>query len=276
MWRAITYVSSGITLAAFIFAVAAWIYRAKILEREHLIRQAPAANRAALIERTLEFFSIDTSELNRQQKYDLALQQIHQRAARFRVTAIVVIIIACLAAGVSVFALWRAPSARSNNPLPTPTPVKEPVVKFIPLDDKESLIKSFTVKGSGDRVTLRFFSKNLDLAFDFTAPLDITSNLLLRQILDHFSLQEHIQTDVRVFPTGISGGFWVENWKLVLKGQEVSGVFEGSGDKSLRDLAAANGDKVGLRLTWTLATAISSSGGHATGEEAKSPPDVDL
>jgi hypothetical protein len=88
------------------------------------------------------------------------------------------------------------------------------------------------------------------------------------------SLQEHIQTDVRVFPTGISGGFWVENWKLVLKGQEVSGVFEGSGDKSLRDLNAANDDKVGLKLTWTLATAISSSGGHPTGEEAKSPPDV--
>ena len=71
MGRAITHVSSGITLAAFICAIAAWIYIARILEKENLIRQAPEAARSALIERTL--------------------QQIHQRAARFRLTAIVVI-----------------------------------------------------------------------------------------------------------------------------------------------------------------------------------------
>jgi hypothetical protein len=109
MWKAITYVSSGITLIAFICAVAAWIYRTKILERERTIRLAPENARSALVERTLEFFSVDTVGLTRQQKYDLALHQIHARAARFRTTAIVIVIIAFLASGVGAFAILREP-----------------------------------------------------------------------------------------------------------------------------------------------------------------------
>jgi hypothetical protein len=121
MWEAIAYVSSGVTLAAFIFALAAWIYRAKILEKERLIRSAPDSARSELIEHTLEFFSVDTSGLTRRQKYDLALHQIHARAARFRTTAIAIIIIALLAASVSAFAIWQSPLQQKANGVENPS-----------------------------------------------------------------------------------------------------------------------------------------------------------
>jgi len=110
-WDAIQYVSSGITLVAFIAAIAAWIYRYRILQNERLIRTAPENERSALVERALEIFSIDTKQLSRQQQYDLALEQIRGRAARFRMTSIVVVIIAILAVGVTTFAIFRTPSA---------------------------------------------------------------------------------------------------------------------------------------------------------------------
>lgn len=107
MWKAIAYVSSGVTLVAFIIAVAASIYRNQILKTERVIRLAPEDARAGLVERALEFFSVDTGGLTRNQKYDLAIKQIHARATRFRTTATVVVMITFLAASVTTFAIWR-------------------------------------------------------------------------------------------------------------------------------------------------------------------------
>jgi hypothetical protein len=108
MWDAITYVTSGVTLAAFLAAVAAWVYRNKLLEQERLIRAAPETERAGLVARTLEFFDVDPAKLTRDQQFQLALTQIHQRASRFRITAIVVMMIALLAAGVAVAAIYQS------------------------------------------------------------------------------------------------------------------------------------------------------------------------
>jgi hypothetical protein len=142
-WTAIAYVGSGITLAAFIVAVAAWVYRTKILERERTIRSAPDQDRAVLIERTLEFFDIETAQLTREQKYNLALHQIRERARRFRLTTIVVITIACLAAGVSVFAILRTPtekepSENKNSASPTPSAVSSQNQNVTPINNNQS------------------------------------------------------------------------------------------------------------------------------------------
>jgi hypothetical protein len=174
-----------------------------------------------------------------------------------------------------VLALRQALSGSSEIKLkPTPSPVQDPLVKFVPLDDKEALIRSFTVKGSGDRVNLKFVAKNIDLTFDLTAPLDTKCDLLLRQIVDHFSLREHVQVDVRTFPTGVSGGSWYPDWRLVLRGQEVGENYEDY-DKSLRDLAAADGDRVGIKLKWKVETLLSSRNGRPTGVKVV-PPEVDF
>jgi hypothetical protein len=108
-WSAIAYVSSGLTLIAFIVAVAAWVHSNNILGVERRIKLAPAQDRAALVEQTLEFFRVDTTKLTRAQQYDLAIRQIEGRAQRFRTVARVVTVVAVVAGGVAVYALSRPP-----------------------------------------------------------------------------------------------------------------------------------------------------------------------
>jgi len=107
MWDAIAYVTSGVTLAAFLAAVAAWVYRSKLRQRERLIRTAPDNVRANLVVAALEFFNVNTEKLTREQQFNLALQQIQSREVRFRTTAIVVTVIAVLTASVALFAIYR-------------------------------------------------------------------------------------------------------------------------------------------------------------------------
>src|SRR5205085_8666798 len=103
MWNSIAYVSSGLTLVAFIIAASVWIYRKWLLQKERLIRQAPESERAKLVENALEFFNVDTVGLTKEQRYNLAIRQIHDKAVRFRITAFVVVIVAFLATGISIF-----------------------------------------------------------------------------------------------------------------------------------------------------------------------------
>lgn len=103
-WNAITYVSSGLTLIAFVTACGVWIYRRHILGTERRIQLAPEAERAVLVEQTLEFFRVDTSRLSRQQQYEIALRQIDARAAKFRLTAILIFALAIITAMVALYA----------------------------------------------------------------------------------------------------------------------------------------------------------------------------
>lgn len=105
MWPSIAYVTSAFTLIAFLAAGIVAIYQRWLNQKERLIRQAPEAERAILVQSALEFFHVNTEGLTKEQKYHLALEQIRERARRFRITAIVIVIIAVLAAGVTVYAL---------------------------------------------------------------------------------------------------------------------------------------------------------------------------
>jgi hypothetical protein len=127
MWDAIAYVSGGFTLAAFIVAVAAWVYKITIDKQLQQIIHAPEKDRARLIESTHEFFRVNTEKLSREQKYTVVIRQIEEKANRFKTVARVVVIIAILAAALCVFAI--AYDRRTSEPPPTPTPTPTPVVK---------------------------------------------------------------------------------------------------------------------------------------------------
>ncbi|WP_295388976.1 hypothetical protein [uncultured Thiodictyon sp.] len=105
MWEAIQYVTTGLTFVAFLVTVIAWAYKSKSEERERLIQAASEDKRADLVRSTLEFFDVDTTGLTKEQKYQLALAQIHERARRFRTMAIVVCVLALILAGVSAYAI---------------------------------------------------------------------------------------------------------------------------------------------------------------------------
>lgn len=105
MWEAIGFVSSGVTLVAFLAAVVAWSYKSKADERERLIRTAKPEQRADLVRNALEFFHVDTTELTREQQYNLAIEQIRARAQRFKFLAALVCFLSVVAATVALYAI---------------------------------------------------------------------------------------------------------------------------------------------------------------------------
>jgi hypothetical protein len=107
MWQAIGLVSSGITLVAFIVAAAAWVFRQHAVREERLIRTAAEADRAKLVTAALEFFNVDTQKLTKDQRYEIAIEQIRARARRFLIACVVVVVVAFLAVGVATFAIMR-------------------------------------------------------------------------------------------------------------------------------------------------------------------------
>ncbi len=109
MWNAIGLVGSGLTLFAFIAAVAAWAYRRATLVKTELIRSASEKDRARLVESALEGFRVDTRSLGAKQKFDLLMEQMKRRAERVRLIAILVFAVFLLGTGVAVTGLVVAP-----------------------------------------------------------------------------------------------------------------------------------------------------------------------
>ncbi|WP_287584057.1 SPFH domain-containing protein [Candidatus Borrarchaeum sp.] len=105
MWEAIGSVSSGLALAAFIVAAAVTVLRRRLLHKENLIKSAPESERPSLVQAALDSYSIVTTDLTKQQRYDLIMEQIRQRARRFRITSVVIVILAFLAAALAAYAL---------------------------------------------------------------------------------------------------------------------------------------------------------------------------
>lgn len=93
-WQAITYVSSGFTLVAFIVATAAWVLKNKSDEKRNLIESAPDINKSELVDKALDLVHVNTDGLSQEKRYNLAMELIKRRAERFRIVAIVVCILA--------------------------------------------------------------------------------------------------------------------------------------------------------------------------------------
>lgn len=92
VWQAISYVTTGLTLAAFVAALIAWVIRQRMTRERDLIEKAPDEDRADLVLAALEFFQVDTADMSKQQKFDIAMTQISNRAQRFTKICLVVVI----------------------------------------------------------------------------------------------------------------------------------------------------------------------------------------
>jgi cytoskeletal protein RodZ len=125
VWESIAYVAGGVTLAAFIVAAAVTAFRSALVQKERLIRQAPEHDRAKLVQEALDSLRVNTAGLSPKDRYKLVLRKFDERATRFRITAFVVVIIACLAATIAIVAIIRDTSngkGADANPRQTPTP----------------------------------------------------------------------------------------------------------------------------------------------------------
>jgi len=135
MWEAIQYVSSGITLAAFIAAVIAWVIKARIESREKLISLAPGDERAKLVENALEFFHVDTAGLTKAQQHELAMEQIRARSKRFSQALVLLALTMVLAAAVTtIVAVGKIIADGSGNSQIVLPPQVTSLVTNIPQD----------------------------------------------------------------------------------------------------------------------------------------------
>ena len=107
MWSAITRVTTGFTLIAFIVAVTAWVYRSSLLYRARLIESAPPCERTPLVERALDLMLLDSAGLTREQKYLLIRQHIAARERRVRAVILAGSLVAVLLAALAAYAIAR-------------------------------------------------------------------------------------------------------------------------------------------------------------------------
>ncbi|MEH3125552.1 hypothetical protein [Agrobacterium cavarae] len=84
MNAAIPYVTSGLTLVAFIAATIAYVWRANLKSAERRIESAPAENRQQVIETVAEWIGVDLQHIPQSQRAAIVLKQLELKADRQR------------------------------------------------------------------------------------------------------------------------------------------------------------------------------------------------
>lgn len=93
---AIPYVTSGLSLIAFVVAALFYSYRARLRQRTSIILSAPKDQRIAAIEATADFLKIDTSGLSGKSKETIILRQLEIRSRRDQMMFVVALVVAIL------------------------------------------------------------------------------------------------------------------------------------------------------------------------------------
>ena len=105
MWNAIKFVTSGLTLVAFLAAVASLVYRRYLLHQESIVKSAPDDERANIILAKYSGITVDVSKLTRDQKFQIATTQIGNKANQFKIGAMLVGFLAVLMAILAAIAI---------------------------------------------------------------------------------------------------------------------------------------------------------------------------
>ena len=107
-------IATPFSLAAFITAAIIIAIRAQINRDRKLIETASESDRARLVERVLG--KVETESMTAGQKYRLALEDLRARSRRFLISAIVVVLLALVAAAISIVALANSKSSLKLDP----------------------------------------------------------------------------------------------------------------------------------------------------------------
>jgi hypothetical protein len=120
-WQAIQFVTSGLTLLAFVVTVFAWVSRRRLLSNERNIRAAPPEDRVAMAQSVADAFlisaeRIDPNSLTREQRFELLMEQIRQKERRLYAILIATLIATGLA-GLTAYASYVKSAATKLNPV---------------------------------------------------------------------------------------------------------------------------------------------------------------
>ena len=119
LWKAISYVSSPLTLVAFLAAVVAWIYITQLGRITRLITNAKESDRRVLIEGIFDVMRVDPHKLPAAKRYELAQQLIHGRSLKLKLAFVAFLIVAFGLLALSAFAIYSQPASTSVEELLT-------------------------------------------------------------------------------------------------------------------------------------------------------------
>jgi hypothetical protein len=109
MWGAVTQISTGVALTAFLAAIALSAYRSNLKSRAERIHSLPPPERMHALDRELNIFGIDAPTLSKEQQYQLALREIELRRTRLFTTTAVVMVLAVMSGIVAAFSIAKVP-----------------------------------------------------------------------------------------------------------------------------------------------------------------------
>lgn len=121
MWETIQYITTPLTLIAFVGALVTIAYRRKLESKKELINSAEAADRAKLIEASLETYHLKDDNLTKEQKFELVKKLLDQKIQRLKINSITLILLAVIFAVTALigFRMMNDNSkANSNNNTP--------------------------------------------------------------------------------------------------------------------------------------------------------------
>lgn len=166
VWGAIQYVTSGLTLVAFVAAAVSWLLKSRQDSVGDLIRRANKNDLPGILDTYLRGAKIDTGGLSAEGKERVALASIAELSARYRqntrVISIIAILVAAIAALSIVLAAWTKSSkagpfasgaSAATNVAPFRTVIG--VINLEEVEDRhESLTARLSIANSGSDALL--------------------------------------------------------------------------------------------------------------------------
>lgn len=101
----IQYVTGGFSLLAFIIGAVVLLAKYNLDNRKELISQSTGEEKIKALEAVLEYFGVDTEGLTKQQKYNIAMEQIKNKRHRLNLNAFILCFISVIFAGVATYTI---------------------------------------------------------------------------------------------------------------------------------------------------------------------------
>ena len=101
----IQYVTGGFSLLAFIVGAVVLLAKYRWDNRKELIAESTGEEKVKALEAVLEYFGVDTEGLTKQQKYNIAMEQIKNKRHRLNLNAFIFCFVSVIFAGVATYTI---------------------------------------------------------------------------------------------------------------------------------------------------------------------------
>lgn len=108
MWNTIQYVTSGLTLVAFIAAAGISLFSRAKRSRADVIETARPKDRGALVEQALKDEHVNVEAVPPDERAGVILEILRTRARRYRINAIVICFVATLTSAIAVYSVYQS------------------------------------------------------------------------------------------------------------------------------------------------------------------------